>query len=94
MMICRVLFVLCLSLAPLSASAEEQSEFERWQELLEKSTEALLGDIINELGPELVEMMEGLNSLRGYHAPEVLPNGDIIIRRRKSGDIPEGEVEL
>lgn len=50
---------------------------------------------MNELGPEFEAMMEGivpaltelLSSLGGiayYEMPEILPNGDIIIRRKES----------
>jgi len=40
-----------------------------------------------EFGPALYEMIQTLDSVRYYEAPEILPNGDIIIRR--SPDAPE-----
>lgn len=40
-----------------------------------------------EMGSALIELMQTLDSMRYYEAPEVLPNGDIIIRR--SPDAPE-----
>ena len=36
---------------------------------------------------EMIEKFEGVDDLRHYQMPEVLPNGDIIIRRRP--DAPE-----
>ena len=42
-----------------------------------------------EFGPALYEMIQTLDSVRYYEAPEILPNGDIIIRR--SPDAPEYE---
>ena len=40
-----------------------------------------------EFGPALYEMIQTLDSVRYYEAPEILPNGDIIIRR--SPDAPD-----
>ena len=57
--------------------------------LLEQGTRLMLRGLMEELGPALREMEEGLGALQEmlgdmtlYHAPEVLPNGDILIRRR------------
>ncbi|NBD30372.1 MAG: hypothetical protein GVY31_10100 [Alphaproteobacteria bacterium] len=38
--------------------------------------------LASEMGPALIELMRKLDNVRHYEAPEVLPNGDIIIRRR------------
>jgi hypothetical protein len=36
-----------------------------------------------------------IGDVRNYHAPEMLPNGDIIIRRRVPvADPPDDEVEI
>ena len=54
-----------------------------------------------EMGPAFAELMTQVDDLTNYTAPEFLPNGDIIIRRRPEAppfapDVPEdpGEVEL
>ena len=54
-----------------------------------------------EMGPAFAELMAQVDDLRNYEAPEMLPNGDIIIRRRADAPefVPEveddtGEVEL
>ncbi len=50
---------------------------------------------MQELGPALLELEGRLIDLQSYHAPEVLPNGDIIIRRKVPLDVPEaGETDL
>ncbi len=56
-------------------------------------------NLSQEFGPALSEMLALIDDIRNYDAPEVLPNGDIIIRR--SEDAPDyvpdpdtGEVEL
>lgn len=59
--------------------------------------------LATEMGPAMLELFETLDSVRYYEAPEILPNGDIIIRR--SEDAPpyeppapapgeDGEVDL
>ncbi|MEJ6397684.1 hypothetical protein [Yoonia sp. 208BN28-4] len=53
-----------------------------------------------ELGPRLELMMELVDNFDNYGEPEMLPNGDIIIRRNPDAPevtpeiSPEGEVEL
>lgn len=61
----------------------------------------LLEDLRKELGDEMGPLVEGLrgklDELNAYYPPEVLPNGDIIIRRKVPLQVePEadGEVEL
>jgi hypothetical protein len=61
-----------------------------------------LEGLAEEAGPlmrELQDRLQGLGDLRGYAAPEILPNGDIIIRRDPPlpEDLPigpQGEIEL
>ena len=44
------------------------------------------------VGPAFGELLEQVDDMRNYDAPEFLPNGDIIMRRRP--DAPEWEPEL
>jgi hypothetical protein len=64
--------------------------------------EKALGDMqpmLEEIGPQLAELMELIGDFRNYDSPVVLPNGDILIRR-KAPLVPElhpgpnGEIEL
>lgn len=41
-----------------------------------------LRSFVDEMGPALAEMMGKIDDITAYHAPEMLPNGDIIIRRK------------
>lgn len=57
-----------------------------------------LRDFALQMGPALRDMMEQVGEWSNYHAPEMLPNGDIIIRRRTEDegvppieDMPQGE---
>ncbi|WP_085826116.1 hypothetical protein [Roseovarius gaetbuli] len=59
--------------------------------------EPALRQFVEEMGPALSDLMAKVGDLSAYHAPEVLPNGDIIIRRKtpqEIGPLPEGEIEL
>ena len=56
-----------------------------------------LRDFALQMGPALSDMMEQVGEWSNYHAPEMLPTGDIIIRRknpspkREQPSVPEGE---
>lgn len=52
----------------------------------------------DEMGPAFAELLNQIDDLSRYQAPELLPNGDIIIRRRETAPdfqpgVP-GEIEL
>lgn len=44
---------------------------------------------IEEMGPALAELAATVQDWSAYHAPEMLPNGDIIIRKKTKEDAPE-----
>ena len=52
--------------------------------------------LADEMGPALAELMSKIDDIRNYDAPEILPNGDIIIRRRPEAPLfePGEEIEL
>ena len=53
---------------------------------------------MTEMGPALRDLMAKIDDIRNYHPPEVLPNGDIIIRRKTPAELAtppeEGEIDL
>jgi len=56
---------------------------------------------VEEMGPAFGELMGKIDDLSVYHPPEMLPNGDIILRRKEpvapDADQPpldEGEIEI
>ena len=54
-------------------------------ENFEGFTEAMrpaLRDFAREMGPKLTELLDQVEDWNAYQAPEMLPNGDIIIRRK------------
>ena len=48
----------------------------------------LFSDLMAEVDPWMADLLDKLGDLTGWHAPEVLPNGDILIRRRLPPDQP------
>ncbi|HKL05850.1 MAG TPA: hypothetical protein VJ929_08570 [Roseovarius sp.] len=57
---------------------------------------------VEEMGPAFGELMGKIDDLSVYHPPEMLPNGDIILRRKVPLDpdapdqspLDEGEIEI
>lgn len=60
--------------------------------------EPAMREFVREMGPALAEVLKKIDDLTLYHPPEMLPNGDIIMRRKqpKAPDsTPENnEIEL
>jgi hypothetical protein len=99
---------LMLSVTPVWA---QDSEIDQGTDLLEEGAKLLLRGLLSEIEPELDDMAKALDEaapkiqelmgmigdIRNYHAPEVLPNGDILIRKKTPAEIAaegEGETEL
>ncbi len=98
---------------PMAVSAQEAEDpgVEEGLDLLNRGTRLLLEQFMERMDPALDglqrDLGEALGALRdriddldAYHPPEVLPNGDIIIRRKQPlrpplPDVgPGGDVEL
>lgn len=94
---------LCLSGAPAVAQNDGTGNgMGEGLDLMERGARQLLEGLMEELEPRLKDLRERIGDLNAYEAPEILPNGDIIIRRKKPLDpeledlpVPEGEgIEL
>lgn len=102
----RYAAILAITLAATPALAEE-GDVEEGLDLLSQGTQLLLQGLMQEiepalrdLEPRLRELQPFLLELEGmlpdldlYHLPEVLPNGDIIIRRKEPLEHVEPEAE-
>jgi len=64
------------------APSRESDQMSEGMSLLEEGTRMLLEGLMQELGPALRDLEEKIDDLNAYLPPEVLPNGDIIIRRK------------
>lgn len=51
---------------------------------------------VEEMGPALGEILGDIKDFSAYHPPEMLPNGDIIMRKKIPDEMPapEGEIEI
>ena len=90
--------ILALGLA-LSGPALAQEAEEEGRSLMEEGARLFWEGIRREMGPALRDLMDQVGDLSAYHSPEVLPNGDIIIRRKTPQELqdapaPDGEIEL
>jgi len=109
--IAAVTIAACLALSPLAAEEKNPGEVEQGLSLLEQGSRLFMRGLITEMGPaldglkgmagEVAPMFEELQEMIGdftnFHLPEVLPNGDIIIRRKAPLTVvplAEGEIEL
>lgn len=103
----QIILATALALSPIAAVAQSdppEGDVGEGMQLLSEGAKlvfrGLLGEL-QDLEPEIEEgwetLLEMFDQINLYHAPEVLPNGDIIIRRRIPL-VPEeeslGETEL
>ena len=60
--------------------------------------EPALRGFVQEMGPAFAELLGRVEDLSAYHPPEILPNGDIILRKKtpeeQLQDSPDGEIEI
>jgi hypothetical protein len=57
------------------------------QGLLE-DMEPALQDFVQQMGPALADLMDEIEDFSAYHPPEILPNGDIIMRKKTPDELP------
>ena len=78
-----------------SALAEEHEP--QGRDLMSEALRLFMKGLMSEMEPAFEDLEGLLQNLDVYHPPEVLPNGDIIIRRKTPIDkVPseDGEIEL
>ncbi len=73
-----------------------QDEGTTGRDLMAEALRLFMQGFMAEMEPALEDLQGFVDNLNAYHPPEVLPNGDIIIRRKTPEEMgePEGEVEL
>lgn len=66
-----------------------------------EGVEPAMRDFLTEMGPALRGLLEEVEDWSVYHPPEMLPNGDIIMRRKEPlppeeapEDAPGGDVDI
>ena len=87
-------FCLALVLAGSPATAQDDDgDMREGIELLQDGMQLLFRGLMEELGPALLELEGKIIDLSLYELPEILPNGDIIIRRKEVPENPPGKGE-
>ncbi len=77
-----------LAIAPAYGGTEDSGADTEDRPLSEQLDE-VFRDLMEQMKPaldellETLEVLEGIDSIEHYERPEILPNGDIIIRRRE-----------
>ena len=88
---------LCIAVLPGAAWAQDAED---GPGLIERGMRMMVEGLVAEMAPAMEQLRELTDQLDAYHAPEVLPNGDIIIRRKTpldaepAPDAPLEELEL
>jgi hypothetical protein len=100
---------LSAAVAQETPDAPANPDVEEGMSLLEQGAQMLLRGMMAEMEPALDDMARALDEakpmlddlmammgeVQNYHAPEMMPNGDIIIRRKLPGALePAPEIEL
>ena len=84
--------MLALALMAQPVAADDRDSVGEGLDLMERGAQLLLRELLRGLERPLRDLGDQIGDLSGYHAPEILPNGDIILRRRTpSGPDPDPE---
>jgi hypothetical protein len=100
--IAALLVALPLLLGPALAqqppAADDDNALRRGVEQLSEGSKLILRSLLGEIAPLIEELRGKIDDLADYEMPEVLPNGDIIIRRKTPlpGAAPseDGEIDI
>ena len=87
-----ILLIISLCFAAPAVAQEE----ERGRDLMAEALRLFMQGFMAEMEPAIEDLEGFLKDFNAYHPPEVLPNGDIIIRRKTPLERGEedGEIEL
>ena len=88
----RKIIVLCAALVATSAEAQSDKMKEGLY-LFREGAKRLLEGLQDEVQPALEGLQSWLDNIDLYELPEVLPNGDIIIRRKTPLEPEDGPAE-
>ena len=86
---------IALTVSLLIATPLEAQE-DRGRDLMAEALRLFMQGFMAEMEPAIEDLEGFLQDLNAYHPPEVLPNGDIIIRRKTPLEpgAEDGEIEL
>ncbi|MDZ4310422.1 MAG: AAA+ family ATPase [Cypionkella sp.] len=109
----HLILALLLLPAPVMAQTTPPSDADKGLSLMQQGAELLFNHMMGQVEPSLQDMAKALkdaqpklmevltmmDDLANYHAPEKLPNGDILLRRKTPSELklealPGAETEL
>lgn len=95
-MLKRLALVACLASAP---AAAQEGEMQEGLNLMEEAMRLFMQGLLAEMEPALEDLRDLVGQIDSYHPPEMLPNGDIIIRRKTPEEMEldppqEGEIDI
>ena len=84
----RIALIMCLAAAPAAAQETEDDPG-----FLSRGVETFLRELFSDVEPALRELRDKIGELDldRYHPPEMLPNGDILLRRKQPPEPSEPE---
>lgn len=87
---------IALALALTVTPAAGQEDGAAGRDLMAEALRLFMQGFMQEMEPALEDLQGFVDNLNAYHPPEILPNGDILIRRKTPEEMgaPEGETEL
>ena len=53
-----------------------------------------LSELMRQMGPAFADLMNRIDDLSNYEPPVILPNGDIIIRRKQDAPDWDGPIDI
>jgi len=77
-----------LAVTPAQAQDDTLEEFGRRADELSETARRTVEDFLALVGPMLMQFSRLIDGLPTYDTPEILPNGDIIIRRKLESPAP------
>ncbi|PCH92652.1 MAG: hypothetical protein COB84_10330 [Rhodobacteraceae bacterium] len=76
---------------PAQADPKDWEDLRKGLELLSKDTQKFFESWVDDIGPLLNSLRDKVDDLGHYAPPEVLPNGDIILRRKPEKPAPTAQ---
>ena len=94
----RLALILCLAVSTPVAAQHEPAPGAGLN-LVEEAMKLFMRGLLQEVEPALDDLRDLLGTIDAYHPPEILPNGDILIRRKTPEELEaeppaEGEIDI
>ena len=85
---------ICFCILLVAGTPVQAEEDSLGRDLMGQALELFMESLVQEMEPALQDLTGLLEDFDAYHLPEVLPNGDIIIRRKRPDEPVPEEIEI